>query len=116
VGRLAEMVLQFPASFANRLDEAMRQIEVLSRDLREENRQTEALDKENRDLKKEISDLQKENIDIKEQQRALREEIDGKRRDIQELRFKYELSSIEKKTNSIGLNLQDFSPSQVQLK
>jgi hypothetical protein len=30
VGRLAEMVLQFPASFANRLDEALRQIEALS--------------------------------------------------------------------------------------
>jgi serine/threonine protein kinase len=103
VERLAEMVLQFPASFANRLDEALRQNEALSgeiRDLREENRRTEALDKENRDLKKEVSDLQKENIDIREQQRALREEIhthvDGKcdSREIQDLRNKYEISVV----------------------
>ena len=33
VGRLAEMVLQFPASFANRLDEALRQNEAPSREI-----------------------------------------------------------------------------------
>ena len=59
VGRLSEMVLQFPASFANRLDEALRQIEALSRDLREKNRRTEALDKENQDLRRENRDLRK---------------------------------------------------------
>ena len=54
VGRLAEMVLQFPASFANRLDEALRQNEALSRDLREENKRTEVLGKEIQDLREEI--------------------------------------------------------------
>ena len=44
VERLAEMVLQFPTSFANRLDEALRQ--------------NETLDKENRDLKKENQDIE----------------------------------------------------------
>jgi serine/threonine protein kinase len=45
VGRLAEMVLQFPASFANRLDEALRQ--------------NEALIQENQDLQREIGDLRR---------------------------------------------------------
>jgi septal ring factor EnvC (AmiA/AmiB activator) len=95
VGRLAEMVLQFPASFANRLDEALRQNEALSREnreLREENRRTEALDKEIQDL---------------------RREIERKNREIQEFRTENELLKIEIKTT--GLNLQDFSPSQVRL-
>jgi hypothetical protein len=92
VGRLAEMVLQFPASFANRLDEALRQNEALTRDLREETRRTEALDKENQDLRREIG---------------------RKDREIQELRTENELLKIEDKTT--GLNLQNFSPSQVRL-
>jgi predicted nuclease with TOPRIM domain len=93
------MVLQFPASFANRLDEALRQNEALRRDLREENRRTEALDRENQHLRREIGDL--------------REEIEGKNGEIQELRTKNEMLKIENKT--AGLNLQDFSPSQVSL-
>ena len=102
VGRLAEMVLQFPASFANRLDEALRQIEALgreNRDLREVNRRIEALDKENQDLRQE--------------KRTLREEIEQKDGEIQELRTENELLKIENKTTE--LNLQDFSPSQVSL-
>ena len=103
VRRLAEMVLQFPASFANRLDEALRQNEALSRDLREENRRTEALDKENQDLRRENRDLR----------RTLREEMERKDGEIQELKTENELLKIENKT--AGLNLQDFSPSQVSL-
>ena len=106
VGRLAEMVLQFPASFANRLDEALRQIETLTkenRDLREENRRTESLDKG-------IQDLQRENRDLR---RSLREEIERKDGEIQELKTENELLKIENKTD--GLNLRDFSPSQVSL-
>jgi FtsZ-binding cell division protein ZapB len=109
VGRLAEMVLQFPASFANRLDEALRQIEALNRenrDLREENRQTEALDKENQDLQREIGDL-------REEKRSLREEIGRKDGEIQQLKTEVELLKIEDKTT--GLNLRDFSPSQVSI-
>ena len=109
VGRLAEMVLQFPASFANRLDEALRQIEALSRenrDLREVNRRTEALDKENRDLRREIGDL-------KQEKRSWREEIERKDGEIQELRAENELLKIENKTS--GLNLRDISPSQVSI-
>ena len=102
VGRLAKMVLQFPASFANRLDEALRQNEVLSRenrDLKEESRRTEALDKENQDLLRDTRDL--------------REEIERKDEEIQELRTENELLKVENKT--AGLNLRDFSPSQVSL-
>jgi cell division protein FtsB len=106
VGRLAEMVLQFPASFANRLDEALRQNEALSRDLREKNRRTEVLDKENQDLQREIGDLRQE-------KRTLREEIERKDGKIQELRMENELLKIENKTTA--LNLRDFSPSQVSL-
>ena len=87
VGRLAEMVLQFPASFANRLDEALRQ--------------TEALDKESRDLKKENRDLREEK----------KEEIERKDQEIQELRTEIEMLKVENKIT--GLNLQDFSLSQV---
>ena len=82
VERLAEIVLQFPASFANRLDML---------------RQIEAVTKENRDLREEKS--------------ALREEIERKSREIQELRTENEQLKIEDKT--AGLNLHDFSPSQV---
>ena len=106
VGRLAEMVLQFPASFANQLDEALRQIEALSReirDLREVNRRTEALDKE-------IQDLRRENGHLRQ---SLREEIERKDGEIQELKTENELLKIENKT--AGLNLRDFSPSQVSL-
>ena len=109
VGRLAEMVLQFPASFANRLDEALRQIETLSREireLREENRRTEALDKE-------IQDLRRENGDVKQEKRILREEIERKDGEIQELRTENELLKIKNKT--VELSLCDFSPSQVSL-
>ena len=106
VGRLAEMVLQFPASFANRLDEALRQIEALNRDLREENRRTEALDKENQDLQREIGDLRQE-------KRTWREQKERKDKEIQELRTENELLKIENKTS--GLNLREFSPSQVSL-
>ena len=104
VGRLAEMVLQFPASFANRLDEALRQNEALSRenrDLREENRRTEALDKENQDLRRENRDLR----------RTLREEIERKDGEIQELRMENELLKIKNKTTE--LNLCDYYSSQV---
>ena len=100
VGRLAEMVLQFPASFANRLDEALRQNETLAkenRDLREKNIQIETLHKETRDLK--------------EEKRAFREELERKDREIQRLKAEIELLKIENKIT--GLNLQDFSPSQV---
>ena len=101
VGRLAEIVLQFPASFANRLDEALRQNEALSRDLREVNRRTEALDKENQDLRREMGDLREEK----------NEEIGRKDREIQELRAEIKQLKIENKT--AGLNLQHVSPSQV---
>ena len=83
VERLAEMVFWFPASFANRLDDALRQIETLT----------------------------KENKDLREVERTLREEIERKNRRIQELRTENELLKIE--DNTVGLNLQDFSPSQV---
>ena len=106
VGRLTEMVLQFPASIANRLDEALRQIEALNRDLREENRRTEA-------LVKEIHDLQRENGDLRQEKRTWREEIERKDKEIQELRTENELLKIENKTS--GLNLRDFSLSQVSL-
>jgi FtsZ-binding cell division protein ZapB len=109
VGRLAEMVLQFPASFTNRLDEALRQNEALSRenrDLREENRRIEALDKEIQDLQREIGDLRQE-------KRTWREEIERKDGDIQELKTENELLKVENKTT--GLNLRDFSPPQVSL-
>ena len=92
VGQLAEMVLQFPASFANRLDEALRHNEALSReirDLREEIRRTEALDKEIDDLRREMGDL--------------REEIGRKNGEIQELRTENELLKIENKTVSFTL-------------
>ena len=92
VGRLAEMVLQFPASFANRLDEALRQ--------------NEALAKENRDLKM-------ENRDLREEKEGIREKIERKDREIQELRTEIEMLKIENKTTE--LNLRDFSPSQVSV-
>ena len=88
------MMLQFPASFANRLDEALRQIETITKDKDEE---IETLDKENQDLRRENEDLK----------RALREEIERKDSEIQGLRTEIELLKIT------GLNLQDFSPSQV---
>ena len=78
VERLAEMVLQFPASFANRLDNALRQIEA----------------------------VKKENRDIREENRELREEVERKTIEIQELRAETELIKIEDKTS--GLDLQDF--------
>ena len=113
VGRLAEMVIQFPASFANRLDEAMRQIEAItreSRDLRDENRELrETLTKQNRDLDealRQIEALDKEIRDLREEIGDLREmRKDG---ELQELRRKTELLEIK---NTI--NLQDLSPSQV---
>jgi hypothetical protein len=93
VGRLAEMVLQFPASFANRLDEALRQ--------------NEAMSKENQDQRREIGTLRQE-------KRTLREEVERKDRLIQELRMENELLKIENKTTE--LNLRDnISPSQVSL-
>ena len=97
VERLAEMVLQFPVSFTNRLDEALRQNEAITR--------------ENRDLREEIKrikTLDKENGDLKEERRALREEIGRKDGEIHELRTEIELLKIENKTT--GLNLQDLSP------
>ena len=101
VGRLAEMVLQFPTSFANRLDEALRQ--------------NEALTKGNRDLKKENRDLREANRDLQEMNGKIeaekREEIERKDREIQELRTEIEQLKIENKT--AGLSLHDFSPSQV---
>ena len=90
VGRLAEMVLQFPASFANRL-EMLRQIEAITREnqdlrdenreLREDNKQIEILTEQNRNLMKD-----------------LREEIERKDGEIQELRMENELLKIEMKT------------------
>ena len=106
VGRLAEMVLQFPASFANRLDEALRQNEALSRENRDLNKRTETLDKE-------IHDLQRENGDLRQEKRSLREEIERKDGEIQELRTENELLKIENKTTE--LSLRDFSRSQVSL-
>jgi predicted RNase H-like nuclease (RuvC/YqgF family) len=104
VERLAEMVLQFPASFANRLDEALRQNAALTkenRDLREEIRQTEVLDKE-------IQDLRRENRDLREEKH---EEIETKDREIHELKIEIEQLKIENKT--AGINLQNFSHSHV---
>ena len=91
LGRLAEMVLQFPASIANLLDEALRQIETLSkenRDLREENKRIEVLNKENRDLKK-------DNGDLKDEREGIRKEIERRDRKIQELLTKIEQLEIE---------------------
>ena len=99
VGRLAEMVLQFPASFANRLDEALRQNEALSR--------------ENRDLREQIDVLDKENRDMKDEKEGIREELERKDREIQELRAEIEQLKIENKT--AGLNLQELSSSQVSI-
>ena len=62
VGRLAEMVLQFPTSFSNRLDEALRQIE--------------ALDKENQELQKKNEDLvatRKENFEKRDREKGWRD-------------------------------------------
>ena len=50
---------------------------------------------------------------MKQEKRFLREEIERKDGEIQELRTEIELLKIENKT--AGLNLQDFSPSQVSL-
>ena len=97
VDQLAEMVLQFPASFANRLDEALRQIDAITkenRDLKIENRQIETLHKETSDLKE-----------------TFREELERKDREIQELKAEIKLLKVENTTAE--LNLQDFSPSQV---
>jgi ABC-type phosphate transport system auxiliary subunit len=104
VEQLTEMVLQFPVSFANRL-EILRENEALSRDLREENRQTEALDKENQVL-------QTENGYLKQETRTLREEIERKDGEIKDLRTENELLKIENKI--AVLKLRDFSP-QVSL-
>ena len=106
VGRLAEMMLRFPSSFANRLDEALRQNEVLSREIRK-------LREENRRTDKEIQDLQRAFGDVKQEKRLLREEIERKDGEIRELRTKIELLKIENK--AAGLNLRDFSPSRVSL-
>ena len=107
VGRLTEMTLQFPVSFANQLDEALGQIEAitkknrdLSTDLRKVNKHIEALDRENKDLR--------------EEKRSLREELERKNREMEELRTANELLKIETKT--AGLNLHNFSPSQVSFK
>ena len=78
------MVLQFPASFTNRLDEA---------------------------LDKEIRDLRRENGDLKLEKRALREEIERKDREIHELRRENDQLKMENKTTE--LDIQDLSPSQV---
>ena len=110
VGRLAKMVLQFPASFANRLDEALRQIEAITKEI-------EDLREENSDLRKvnrQIKALDRENRDLREEKRSLREELERKNREIQEFRTANELSKIESKT--AGLNLHNFSPSEVSFK
>ena len=91
VGRLAKMVLQFPASFANRLDEALRQIEAITKEI-------EDLREENSDLRKvnrQIEALDRENRDLREEKRSLREELERKNREIPEFRTANELSKIE---------------------
>jgi hypothetical protein len=95
VGRLAEMVLQFPTSFANRLDEALRQIETLSKENRE-------LREENRDLNGKIEAEKRKEIE--------RNDVG----EIQELRTETEQLKIENKT--AGINPQNPpSPSHVSL-
>ena len=87
VKRLADVVLHFPASFSNQLDEALRQIERVT--------------KENRDLRREIRMVREE----------MKVEIERKNGEIQELRAENQLLKIEYGTAS--LNLQGFAPSQV---
>ena len=87
VKRLADVVLHFPASFSNQLDEALRQIERIT--------------KENRDLRREIRMVREE----------MKVEIERKNGEIQELRAENQLLKIEYGTAS--LNLQGFAPSQV---
>ena len=126
VERLAEMVLQFPASFANRL-EMRKQFESITkenRDLRKVNRQVETLDKENRDLKKEMSNLQNGNGDLQKQSSTLREEMERIISEMQkkmerivsevrELKTKNDMLKIESKAAERRLNLHDLSFSQV---
>ena len=103
VERLAGMVLQFPTSFANRLDDALGKIQTTkeNRDLREENIE---LREKNRELRKENGAWREENDE-------LREEIDHRHREILELRTENKLLKIKNK--NAGVNLQDLSPSQV---
>jgi hypothetical protein len=103
VGRLAEMVLQFPISFANRLDEALRQPVGKNQDLR---------DAENREPiedKRQIKTLTKQNRDLQIEKRGLRAEVEKKDREIQKLRTEIEQLKIE----TARLDLQNFSPSRV---
>ena len=58
------MVLQFPASFANQLDEALKQIEVITKENRN---RIETLDEENKDLQKENGELKQEKITLREE-------------------------------------------------
>ena len=93
-GQLAEMVLRFPFSFANRL-EMLRRIEAIM--------------KENKDLRKNMSDLQEENRDLREQESTLREEIEK----INSEMWEPSMLKIENKATDHGLSLQDLSSSQV---
>ena len=93
------MVLQFPASFPNQLDEALTP--------------NETLDKEKRDLKKENQELKDEIRDLREAIRQI--EVENiKDRKIHELRTEIERLKVGKKTiTGSWLNQQDFSPSRV---
>ena len=123
VERLAEMVLQFPASFANLL-EMLKQFESITkenRDLRKVNRQVETLDKENRDLRKEMSNLQNENGDLQKQMREEMERIISEMQkemerivsEAWELKIKNDMLKIENKPAEWRLNVHDLSFSQV---
>ena len=83
VVRLAEVALQFPTTFTNQLDEALRQNEASNKEIR----------------------------DLKEENRDLREEKERHFKEMQVLRSENEMLKIENK--AAGLCLQNFSPSQM---
>ena len=108
VKRLAEMVLQFPASFPNRLNEALTPNETLDKEKRDLKKENQELKDEIRDLREVIRQIEVENRAV---ERGLREEMQRKDRKIHELRTEIEQLKVgEKTTTGPGLNQQDFSP------
>ena len=87
VKRLANVVLRFPTSFSNRLDEALSQIERIMKD--------------NRDLQQEIRIVREE----------MRVEIERKNVEIQELRA--ENQQLKNENKIADLSLQELTPFQV---
>ena len=105
VEQLAEMVMQFPASFTNQ-PEMLKKIEAITeenRDLKEENWQIKTLDKENRNLRKRMNNLQKENGDLQKWNSILEEETKRINSEMQELRTKYEMLKTEYEAADRGL-------------